>query len=1007
MQYRQEHIRVILDRLNGARFRELGAPPAMEYVKSGYKHGHTPPAAGWQPMPEGMLLSGADGHYWLRTELKTPPAAEGQQYFLRLTTGREGWWDATNPQVLVYLNGRLAQGCDTNHTDVYLQPDTEYTVHMYYYVGPMDNPCPLRLCLRALDTRVDRLYFDLRVPFDTYRLLPADGDEATALLNVMERAVNQLDLREMGSDAFLCSVADADALLQEELYDTLCTRQGKPIVHCVGHTHIDVEWQWTRAQTREKIQRSFATAQALMERYPEYRFMLSQPELYRYLKEEAPEQYAALKQLVAEGRWEPEGAMYLEADCNLISGESFVRQILQGKRFFREEFGVDSRILFLPDVFGYSAAMPQILRKSGVDSFITSKISWNDTNKMPVDVFLWEGLDGTEIFTHFITAQEYADPPRNITTYVGHLTPSEIKGTWNRFQQKEYTRRALTTFGYGDGGGGPTREMLETYRRLEKGLPGMPAVEMGTLQPYMQALREEFDEGCRKTGVTPRWVGELYLEMHRGTYTSQAATKRHNRQAELLLGKAEQLSAVDALFGGNYDADGLYSHWTKVLHNQFHDIIPGSSIAAVYEGTERDYEAIDAYGRGVVQDKLQRIAAGVPAQNGYVLYNALGFPYAGPVTVEGITVEPEAPVPSFGWCCTDRLLRQAQVTVEDRTAENRYYRLTLAGDGSIASLYDKEARREVFRPGEAGNQLQVFEDFPRDYDNWEINEYYKMKMWLTGPNATIHPITDGSRAGFSVVRRTGKSVITQRIWLYSRCRRIDFDTEIDWQEQHQILKAAFPLALHTDRVTCEIQFGHVERPTHQNTSWDAAKFEVYAHKWVDMAEYGYGVSLLNDCKYGLSAEGSTLKLTLLKCGTYPDPHADQGRHRFTYSLLPHTGDFRQAGVIREACGLNQPLSVIPAGGDGSRPAVYSLASCDQPGVLMETVKQAESGDGWILRLYEAFGGSTVARLTLAPGFRRVCRCDLMEQELEELPMTDHTVMLPVGKFEIVTLKLFR
>jgi alpha-mannosidase len=399
-----------------------------------------------------------------------------------------------------------------------------------------------------------------------------------------------------------------------------------------------VEWKWARAQTREKIQRSFATAKSLMDRYPEYIFMLSQPELYRYLKEEAPEKYEELKGLVREGRWEPEGAMYVEPDCNLTSGESLVRQLIFGKRFFREEFGVESNILFLPDVFGYSAALPQILRKSGVDYFVTSKISWNDTNTMPMDMFYWEGIDGTEIFTSFMTAQNFGGIPgkggKNRTTYVGNVTPSFVKGTWDRFQQKEYTDRIFLTYGYGDGGGGPTKEMLEMQRRTARGIPSLPVTKTDTLTAYLHQVKGEFDATCRRTGRTPRWVGELYLEFHRGTYTSIGKVKKGNRNAEFLLGNVEALSVTDLCFGGSYDSEGLNHYWRKTLHNQFHDILPGSSIKEVYDGTDVDYARIENYGLKPSFEKLLAIAERINTEGGVLLYNPTGFARRA-ITVEG------------------------------------------------------------------------------------------------------------------------------------------------------------------------------------------------------------------------------------------------------------------------------------------------------------------------------------------------------------------------------------
>ena len=1000
----KEKLKTFCDKLQEWSVISLGQLSGLEAVKCGYKKDNTPPAEGWQPL---TFLEGKDQHYWIRTKLRTPAVKEGLQYLLRFYTGIKGW-DATNPQGLLYLNGQMTQGLDTNHMEAFLDGDTAYDVAVYFYTGVIGRAFPFEMELMGRYEAVDGLYYDILTPLEALDYLHPNTTEYTQILTSLERAVNLVDARVVHSEAFFASVTQARQFLKEDFYEGICTPQGKPVVHCIGHTHIDVEWMWARAQTREKMQRSFATANALMEKYPEYKFSLSQPELYRYLKEEAPEKYAQLKTWVEKDRWEPEGAMWVECDCNLVSGESFVRQLLQGKRFFREEFGKENKLLFLPDVFGYSAAMPQILKKSGVDYFITSKISWNETNTLPVDTFRWQGIDGTEIFTSFITARgarsnhEYG----RISTYVGKINASFAIGAWDRFQQKEYANHVLLTFGFGDGGGGPTREDLEKQRRLEKGIPGVPVTKMDFLIPYLEDLETEFDEGCKKLGRTPRWVGELYLEFHRGTYTSMAKNKRGNRKSELALQKSEALSYTDLLLGGSYDQDGLYRAWRKVLHDQFHDILPGSSILEVYEGTDKDYAQIGKYCTGLISGKLASIAGKLSTAGGTLVYNGLGFPRSGNVTVDGRTVELTQPIPAFGWKVLAPTEDTCGVSVQALTAENAFYRLTLDSQGRIASLYHKAADREVFAA--PGNEFQAYEDYPYQYDNWEISDYYEAKPYALDGDATITPITDGSRAGFRVEKRYMESTIVQNIWLYTHSRRIDFETKVHWQQQHQVLKIAFPFDVHTDSATYEIQYGHVRRPTHRNTSWDQARFEVCAHKWADLSENGYGIALLNDCKYGYSAHGSTLKLTALKAGTYPNPTADLGEHIFSYALLPHMGSFQDAGVIREAYSFNQPLDAasVPAAA-GSLPAEFCLASCDRENVILETAKKAEADGSLILRLYDSFGCRGNAKISVAPGFQKAFLCDMMENELAELPFDGSCVTVPVKNFEIITLKFVR
>ncbi len=1004
MAYQREHINVICGKLLGQSRQTVEEIGDVFFVPCGYKTDNTPPADGWQPFDSRVPFFGKDDiHYWFKASFKTPAVDEHHQLFFTQTTGREGQWDAINPQGLLYLNGKMVQGLDTNHTEAYLEPDTDYDMLDYVYILSGKDQVYIRLSLISVDTRIEKLYYDLKVPLDAACLPTVSEPTRSRVLNVLEQAVSLLDLRQPFSEEYFASIAACEAFLEEEYYNKLCSTEGKPVVNCIGHTHIDVEWQWSCFQTAEKMQRSFSTAKSLMDHYPEYKFMLSQPQLYQYLEKEAPEKYEELKQLVKDGRWEPEGAMYLEADCNLISGESFVRQILQGKKYFREAFGVESHILFLPDVFGYSAALPQILMKSGVRHFVTSKISWNDTNTMPVDTFLWRGLDGTEIFTNFITTCEDSVSAPRETTYVGKITPSQTAGCWHRFQQKPYSDRVVNTFGFGDGGGGPTRDMLEQQRRLAKGLPEVPVTEIGLLLPHLDEVRRQFDEECARSGKTPRWVGELYLEYHRGTYTSIGKNKRNNRRSEFMLQKAETLSAIDLLHGGSYDAPGLYECWRKVLHNQFHDIIPGSSIHEVYELTDGDYAEVLSYGQRTVDEKIEAIAGRLHTDGGMLVYNPLGFARKGTVQVDGVTVETKQPIPAFGWTVIKDLPSVCGVTLDGNTAENSRYILTVDDQGRIARLYDKQNRQEVLSA--PGNDIQIFEDYPFNYDNWEISEYYKQKMWHM-EEATVTPVTDGTRAGFRIVRPYRNSAFTQHIWLYTDSPRIDIETVADWHEDHQLVKAAFPLNIKTNCATYEIQYGHVTRPTHQNTSWEQAKFEVYGHKWVDVSDHGYGVALLNDCKYGHNIEDNVLKITLLKCGTFPDTAADQGEHRFTYSLLPHDGHLCEAGVIEEAYGLNQPLEFRPIpSADGSLPETYSPVTVDVVGIIPETMKKAEADDGLILRLYEAYDRCAQATITLPSEIRHAYRCDLMENVEEELLISSHTVTLPFSNYEIHTLKL--
>ena len=979
----------------------------LKYQKTEYKKGHTPPKMGYKAYVPHTSLYGADTHYWFKFQFETPKAEEPFYYVLEMTTGSEGTWDAINAQGLLYLNGKMVQGFDPNHIHAYLEPATKYEAYNYFYLGMVEESVEINARILKKDPRIEKLYYDIFVPYESMLLQDERSEEYVTILYALEQTVNLIDMRVPFSKEFYDSIEKAQKYIDKEFYAKKCTTKGKPVINCIGHTHIDVEWLWDRAQTREKIQRSFATAEQLMRRYPEYKFMLSQPELYRYLKEDAPEKYAELKKLVEDGRWEPEGAMYVEADCNLIGGESMVRQILRGKQFFKEEFGVDCRVLFLPDVFGYSAALPQVLKKSGIDHFVTSKISWNESNTMPYDQFMWQGIDGTEIFTNFITAQDYDKTGKaNYTTYNSIFTPSEIKGARDRFQQKKYTDRALVTFGYGDGGGGPTAKMLETHERLKRGIPGMPVTEIKFLAPYLDSARKDFDKACKETRVTPKWVGELYLELHRGTYTSIAKNKRNNRLSETALKNAEGLGVMGEMVGLEYPADMFKTAWRKVLHNQFHDIIPGSSIEKVYNGTDKDYAEILGNLGGSIDKTLKTIAKNINSDGGVLVYNPLGVEQTVLTKIDGVTYESGEKVASLGWTVIEPKETKCGVKLGTNTAENKYYKMKIDASGRIVSLYDKINRRDVFKKGEFGNELRVFEDIPRAYDAWEITNYHKQKMWKLDEPAKIEPITDGTRAGFKVVHKYLDSEIEQNIWLYTECQRIDFETKADWHQKFQLLKASFPIDVHATSADYDIQFGYTTRPTHTNTSWDAAKFEVCAHKWADISDGDYGVALLNDCKYGHSAEGSTLNLTLIKCAEYPNPNADQGEHTFTYSIMAHKGSFKEGGVVKTAQNLNNPMVALPLkAGKGTLPQNYSYISCDSENIVIDTVKKAENGDGAIVRMYDTYNCRREVTVTLPEGVSEVYLCNLMEEREKALKVKDGKVTLPVKNFEIITLNL--
>ncbi len=949
---------------------------------------------------------GEDTHAWFHFQTPIWDCPKDTRYILRLETERDGW-NVDNPQFILYIDGKLSQGLDTNHREAILDPAHEHDIFLYAYTGSQTAKAHLYAELLALDCRLEKLWYDIKVPYDSLAYLEEYSNEYQNILAHLNRALDLLDMMgcEDGTESFYRSVETASRYMEEIFYGEFCGQDANtPKTICIGHTHIDCAWLWTLKQTREKVQRSFSTVAELMERYPEYRFMSSQALLYKYLKEEAPTVYERVKELIKAGKWECEGAMWVEADCNLSSGESLVRQVLYGKRFFQEELGVDNRVLWLPDVFGYSAALPQILRKSGVDWFVTSKISWNDTNQMPYDTFDWQGIDGTKIHSYFLTAQnrKLGQPPVRYATYVGETTPAMVAGTYDRYQQKQLSNEALLTFGYGDGGGGPTAEQLEMARRLSHGIPGTPKVEIEFAGDFLSRLEKKIENDPR----LPVWQGELYLEYHRGTYTSVFKNKKNNRKSEFLYQNGEWAASMATLLCGKaFPKAELHRGWEMILTNQFHDIIPGSSIGPVYDQSDIDYGIIREIGEKVLTDAKTAIAGGIAKEKGYVVFNPNGTEGNGIVELDGICAYVEH-IPAKGYACVKGLKTENSITVCENTLENRFFKLTFDEDMLLCSVYDKRANREVLSAGKSGNELRVYADYPDKHDAWEWQEFSaEGKYTVLTDLQEVAPVQDGVRAGFRITRRHMVSTVTQTVWLYDDIDRIDFDTEVDWHQTHQMLKAAFPVDVNSDQATFEIQYGSIKRPTHKNTSWDAMKFETCGHKFADLSEGNFGVSLLNDCKYGHDIHNGEMILSLMKSPTYPDPNADQGRMSCTYSLVPHAGALDLPKISAMAYALNNPMQILPATGEKSTlPESFFAVKCDQPNIVCEVVKESEDGEDIILRFYENSNSKTNATLQFGFDVASVSLCDLMENEITPLPVQNGRIELTFGAFEIHTVK---
>ncbi len=841
-----------------------------------------------------------------------------------------------------------------------------------------------RLNAAELAVRNDDVWhldLDLQVLIGLMRELGLDDPRRFELLRAVEAAIDALDLADVAATAAAARAALAPML----------ARSAAPHAHhmsAIGHAHIDSAWLWPLRETRRKCARTFSSAVTLMDTYPEYRFACSQAAQYSWIEHDHPELFERIRTKVAEGRFVPVGSMWVEADANLPSGESLARQFVWGKRYFADRFGVDTREVWIPDVFGYAGNLPQLMAQAGCEYFLTQKLSWNTTNDFPHHTFRWEGIDGTRIFTHF--------PPAD--TYNGEVVPRELVYGVRNFRDKGRATRSMYLFGHGDGGGGPTREMLERARRSAD-LDGLPHVTIETPADFFAAAEAEYPDA-------PVWRGELYLEMHRGTYTTQARTKWGNRRGELTLRELEVWTALD-------DAPPLADLerlWKVLLLHQFHDIIPGSSIAWVHDDTEAAHAELLTEVESRITAALDQLGSGTrgnapgasPAsKNGVGAANAGPFRFAGVHVGADGPVWVDAPAHGIGTVGAEPPVGVTPVTVDGLVLDNDIVRVELAADGTLASLVDLRVDRECLLG--PGNVLELFDDHPNTYDAWDIEAHTLRQEPERLTAVDDITVTDSGplRAAVEVRRSFGASTVTQTYVLRAGSARLDVVTEIDWHENEKLLKVAFPLDVRADDARYDIQYGHVRRPTHRNTSWDEARFEVCGHFWADLAEPDFGVALLNDAKYGHDCLGSTMRLSLLRATNYPDPDADRGRHRFTYSVLPHgpgLGD-----VLVEAWALNLPPRLTPG---ETRP---SIVAADHPGVVITAVKAADDGSGdLVVRFHEAFGGRARGHLRFGPPVAAARPCDLLERPVgEPTPVDGEVLAFELRPFEVRTLRLTR
>ena len=999
---------------------------------------------------------------WYRRWIVVPPNLNGYDL-----TGTKLWFqfsaygNGPTPEI-VYFNGRrVAMGED-------LEP-----IILFDPVKPGDK---VLIAVKLLQT-VDKKHFDdavIRVDFAASRPSPLDllheietasalapslGTKSQRVAEVVEGAAKAVDLgalREAKQSAFDASLEKAHALLVEVQPDLQGTS-----VRLTGNAHIDAAWLWPWTETVDVVRHTFGTALQLMHEYPQYTYTQSAAAYNQWMEEKYPSLHRQIIDRVKEGRWEMVGGMWVEPDLNMPDGESLVRQLLIGKRYFKDKFGVDVRIGWNPDSFGYNWQLPQIYKKSGIDYFVTQKMAWNDTNKLPLKLFWWQSPDGSRVLTYF---------PHD---YVNDIEPTRIaRDVAIARQFNPGAPLMMHLYGIGDHGGGPTRSMLDSGLHWTSPDRVAPRMNFGTAQSFFSEIETKLDtqhaptwnykvmaNGDTRLAVPPAgklslpvWNDELYFEYHRGVMTTQANHKRNMRQSEEQLLNAEKYSSLAWLFGTPYPHTRLNEAWQKALFNQFHDLAAGSGIGVLYKDSQRDYDVVRWTTEEATTNALHTISSQVNTRNvsggvPIMVVNPLAWsrtdlatfdvqmpaaPKAGlsvldfrgkPLPFQELSKDSSTrtyrllvelkDVPSLGYGVVHVVpggkSAPADLRASGLTLENSLLRVTVdAKTGCIKSLLHKAANFESIAAGGCGNQLQAFQDTPKDYDAWNIDADFEKQVTTLDKADSVELIEKGPvRATIRIARTWQNSKFVQDVSLYAGFDRVDVTSNIDWHETHVLLKAAFPLAASGPQATYEIPYGSIERPTTRDNSWEAAKFEVPALRWADLGDGNHGFSLFNESKYGYDAKGNVLRLSLLRSPTWPDPEADRGHHQFAYSLYPHSGDWKQALTVRRGYEFNYPLRAFQVEAhEGSLLPQHSFVSIIGDNVVLTALKKAEDSDALLLRLYEWAGKTGDVKISLPDGASSASLTNLMEEsEDAKLSVTNHQVTIPVHPYEIVSVRV--
>ena len=940
--------------------------------------------------------TGYDETVWYSASLTVPEHMRGKKLYLVINFGGEA---------IVRINGEIAGGVSSNmnsgwvHRDEIFLPDplpevlnieVEATVNSGGFcdtvlAGSYSTTYTLAVGeLRAVDPVVESYYNDICI---VSSCIDAIEDQAVKakVYAAFDDSLHAIDF-DFEEPIVRASFAQATKILWDGINAVKWTPQGEVIM--TGHSHIDVAWLWTTKEVHRKCARTFSNTIELLKRYPDATFVQSQAVLYDMVKKTYPELMPKIKELVNAGQWDIIGNSWVEADTNIASGESLIRQLLYGEQFFRREFGVTSDTYWLPDCFGFSPALPQIIKKCGMKYFITAKLVGNDTNTFPHTLFKWRGTDGSEIIGHC-----------HRTHYGDEYDVAKVKSAWARNENKGVTETMLGMYGYSDGGGGPTYGMVENGRRISR-VPGLPASRPGHVSEFLARAEAHADE-------LPVWEGELYYENHRGTYTSQAFIKKNNRRGEYLLTRAEAAGVIAAaLSGADLSAlapdEKLSEPWKLLLINQFHDILPGTSIPEAVAVTREEQEKMLALGTERYNELLDGISAHLPS--GTACYKMLSVPVTALVTSPDGTEFVARDLPPMGYRVYGDLTPAIPVKAGDGVLENEHLLARFNEKGQLISLVEKSTGREALSG--AANVLTVYADKPIHESAWNMEANYVKKSWAP-EIVSAEFLNVGAKGVYRVKSKFHNSTFTQDITLAPGAKRLDFVTEANWNETEKTLRADFPVAVLSPFATFDVAHGAITRPTHRNTTWDATRFEVSAHKWADLSEGDFGVALLNDCKYGYNALGNTLGITLLRSPNCPDPKADKGHHSFTYSIYPHRGGWQEGGVSAEAFALNCPPVVKAVCGSGKLPGELSFVNFgDADNIQLDCLKPAEEGGGIVLRVYETSQRRGSVTLNTALPFTSATELDMLERPIgEALPLQGGSFEFSIKPFEVKTFLL--